>query len=463
MLTPYGRAMARHDATCARELHRRRRHLPAQTVAEEITRCCGHNRLKAHRLARGWTVESAVEAFHQMCVKDELPARGLTVRSWLEWEADHPPSPAYQDLLCRLFLTGPVQLGFAVSYEAPASPPRPGHVDDVVAEAARSSFAHAAAAQLSDVTPMTVDHIDAQIRRLAVEYVYEEPLPLFRRMVTLRDQVHDALAGRHHPEQATALLLSLGQLCGLLSNASLDLGNPPAAVTQARSAWTYASIIDHHGLRAWVRGLQAMIAYWAGAHEVAADLARDGQRYAPGPTALSRLASIEALTRAVLDDPRGTGLAIQRARDALAAGTPQDEMHDDIGGEFGFPAAKFSYLAAATYVHLGDHARAIEQARLAIDLYKSGSATSRAYGNEALAHVNLATGYLMAGEIDDAATAISGVLTMSTNRRIDGLTRRLSQIRLQLLAQPRFKGSRRAGELAERIEDFRSSLPVLEP
>ncbi|WP_169816344.1 ATP-binding protein [Nocardia miyunensis] len=86
------------------------------TIAQEITDQCGHGAFKAHRLAWGWTVAEAVEQFHHMCRREKLKPRGLVARSWMEWEAGSRPSFDYQDLLCRLFRTNPVQLGWAADY-----------------------------------------------------------------------------------------------------------------------------------------------------------------------------------------------------------------------------------------------------------------------------------------------------------------------------------------------------------
>ncbi|WP_431953320.1 ATP-binding protein [Nocardia lijiangensis] len=85
-------------------------------MANEIAEQCGHNAFKSHRLARGWTVAEAVEHFHQMCRREKLKRRGLVARSWMEWETGSRPSWDYQDLLCRLFSTNPVQLGWASDY-----------------------------------------------------------------------------------------------------------------------------------------------------------------------------------------------------------------------------------------------------------------------------------------------------------------------------------------------------------
>ena len=81
----------------------------------------GYLPLKAHRLAWGWTVAQAVEAFHRMCRREKIKPRGLTARSWMDWEAGARPNWDYQDLLSRLFQASPVRLGWAADY-APAGP-----------------------------------------------------------------------------------------------------------------------------------------------------------------------------------------------------------------------------------------------------------------------------------------------------------------------------------------------------
>ena len=60
---------------------------------------------EAHRLAWGWTVAQAVEEFHRMCRREKIEPRGLTMRSWMDWEAGARPNWDYQDLLSRLSST----------------------------------------------------------------------------------------------------------------------------------------------------------------------------------------------------------------------------------------------------------------------------------------------------------------------------------------------------------------------
>src|SRR5258708_23432417 len=81
-------------------------------IAAEIAVEAEVTSFKAHRLARGWTVAQAVDAFHRMCRRENLKARGLTARSWMEWEVGARPGWDYQDLLSRLFHASAVQLGW---------------------------------------------------------------------------------------------------------------------------------------------------------------------------------------------------------------------------------------------------------------------------------------------------------------------------------------------------------------
>jgi tetratricopeptide (TPR) repeat protein len=104
--------LQRSDGLRAEVLHR---------IAADIAVQCGVSRLKAHRLAWGWTVVQAVDAFHRMCRRENVKPRGLTTRSWMDWEAGARPNWDYQDLVSRLFRASAVQLGWAADY----SPARP--------------------------------------------------------------------------------------------------------------------------------------------------------------------------------------------------------------------------------------------------------------------------------------------------------------------------------------------------
>ena len=110
----------------------------------------------------------------------------------------------------------------------------------------------------------TLEQLDADVRRLAAAYVHVPPLPMFAEMLRVRDRIYRLLAGRQKPAATARLHLLAGMLCGLLANVSTDLGYRDAAAEQARAAWAYGDIIGHNSLRAWTRGMQALIEYWSG-------------------------------------------------------------------------------------------------------------------------------------------------------------------------------------------------------
>jgi tetratricopeptide (TPR) repeat protein len=96
-------------------------------VAADIASQCGVTRLKAHRLARGWTVEQAIAEFHRMCRREDIKGRGLTQRSWMQWESGQRPGWDYQDLVRRLLQASAVELGWAADYSSAGSAaPRTG-------------------------------------------------------------------------------------------------------------------------------------------------------------------------------------------------------------------------------------------------------------------------------------------------------------------------------------------------
>jgi hypothetical protein len=77
----------RPGSTCAKRVRRkyldqlrRRDDLQVELlheIAREFIDQCGYSAFKAHRIACGWTVAEAVEAFREMCRREKLKPRGL--------------------------------------------------------------------------------------------------------------------------------------------------------------------------------------------------------------------------------------------------------------------------------------------------------------------------------------------------------------------------------------------------
>ncbi|RMI28687.1 XRE family transcriptional regulator [Nocardia stercoris] len=323
---------------------------------------------------------------------------------------------------------------------------------DLIMAAAHEASEHAGRAEATNVGPTTLEQLDADVTRIANDYVHVPPVPMMVEMLRVRRRVYRLLEGRQRPADTGHLYLLAGTLSGLLANASTDLGHHDAAGEQARAAWAYAELCGHNGLRAWTRGMQALIDYQAERPRRAVLLAQHGQQYAESATAQVRLHNIEARIWSKLGSTEDTERCV-RAADAARSGGVTDTLHDEIGGVFGFTEPKSHYYAGATFIHLGQAEQALAATRRAIELYASGPVEQRSYGAEALARVDNATAHLINGSLDGAAEVVGPVLELAEDKRIAQLEERLTGLRHRL-AGPRFRTAAQAHALDERIEEF---------
>ncbi|MCK7627603.1 hypothetical protein MUU72_31680 [Streptomyces sp. RS10V-4] len=157
-----------------------------------------------------------------------------------------------------------------------------------VAMAARRAFRFSAMAEGSTIGPETLDELHQEVRRLAAAYPRLPLATLLGDLVEVQDlSFHFLEHGRVRPTQARELYLLSAITSGMLAKASHDLGDPRSAMTQARTAYVCADNADHHAMRAWVRGLQSLIAYWAGRHHEASQYAGLGISQVTGVTGTS--------------------------------------------------------------------------------------------------------------------------------------------------------------------------------
>lgn len=445
-----------HDIECAQRI-RTLRLAQAPTpvpdevihaIAAEIGRCCGHHPLKCFRLAYGWnSAEKAVQALHRMCAEQRLGARGLTKRSWLDWEKGNRPGADYLDLLCRLFQTGPVELGFATDYTPGVKTVLPVPEWELVMSSAGESSDHAAETEAAAIGPNALEQLGDDVIRLARAYVHTAPRPVFAELIQVRNRTYRLLDRTRHPGQRRDLYLAAGQVCGLLASASFDLGYPYAATEQARAARVYGEVIGHDELTAWADGLLACVEFWAGRPGQALKLVERGLAVAPAGTARGRLLSIAARASALLGDVDGTREAVLAAWDAQG---PYGELHDGVGGEFAFDEARQAFCAGSAYLSAGLAAEAQAECERALALYQGFPAAQRWYAAEASTSVDLATARLLAGDLDGSAEALAPVLATPPDKRVEGLIKRVARFHASLSSIP----SADAGPLIELIEDF---------
>lgn len=319
--------------------------------------------------------------------------------------------------------------------------------------AAHESGEHAEQAERRDIGEATLEQLRADVTRLSRAYMTGEPFPLFLDMRRVRNRMHAALDRRLWPRDQTDLYFLVATINCLMAIAADDLGFPAAAEELVRAGWAYAVAIDHRPLMAYLRLQQSDIDYWTRPRQ-SRDLARSGLSYLSGGPNAAQLHFRYARASARLGEADAAQQAIAAADEAR-----EREHHDDlleIGGEFDLSRATQHWLAGAAFIELpnGGAAAASELER-ATELYRSGPEPGEyhSYRCEALAHADLATARLRAGQLDGAAAALQPVLTLDVARRVDSLPQRLSRVRAEL-AQPVFRGSAQASELDQRIEEF---------
>jgi hypothetical protein len=247
----------------------------------------------------------------------------------------------------------------------------------------------------------------------------------------------------------------------LLAHASQNLGDPASAMAQARTALVCAEQADHHGLLAWVRGTQALIAEGSRRPAEAVEFARAGQVFAASADARVRLAALEARAAARLGDRATVTAALARAERARSGGEHADDEVSRLGGLLTFPVAKQLFYAGGAHSLLGDHDRGQQAALTAIELYETGPVEQRSYGDEALARVDVADARLAVGDLTGAGEALVPVLSLPVAHRIRQLHDRLGRVSAAL-APARYAQSAEArgllGEITAFSEQGRSAI-----
>lgn len=244
----------------------------------------------------------------------------------------------------------------------------------------------------------------------------------------------------------------------LLGAVSFDLGALTAAVSFTRSCAQYGKTIGHGPLQAYAHGVLAFVAFWDGRPSEAVRLARAGQQFGGlGDTALCRLLAIEARAHGHLRDEKQAESAIRRTLE-LDSGA-RDELHDDVGGEFAFDAARAAMSNATTRLLLRDGEGAEACASNALTLLHSKPEHERPIMVSGPASIDLARARLMRNEIDGAAEALVPVFEVPPAWRGAGLLERVVAARKEL-TWPELRGARAALDLAGRIEDFTALSPA---
>lgn len=315
--------------------------------------------------------------------------------------------------------------------------------------------------EVSNVGSETLDQLGDDVHRLVVDYQIEPLDTLLADFAETQARIFALLEGRQPPAQTRELYLLAGVACGLMAKASHDLGALPEAMTQARAAYSCADNAAHDGARAWTRGLQALIAYWAGNLDESLRYAQHGTDAAARARGTSSvwLASLEARSLAALGRVPEAHAAVERAGDARDQ-VRGDDL-DDLGGLCTFGRARQLYYAADALAWCG-RAEAEHTERLAteaLDAYGQVPSAERAFGDQAGARCALAVARVEQGEIDGAAEVMAPVLDLPPAQRIHGVVASVEHVHSALAG---VEGGQVGHELADHMRAFTTDRLVID-
>ncbi|MFD5696513.1 XRE family transcriptional regulator [Streptomyces lasiicapitis] len=478
-------------------------------IAAEIEAHCAHRRLKCRRLARGWTVTQAVQATHDLVETAGLAKVGLSERSWKDWEAGSLPSPDYQDLLCRLFATNPVELGFAHDYTpedelsswsgtatgatlateqtkttstgaqtfteveetkrrnavklAGLALASPAAAAQVLVQAAAEAMEFTLQAEASELGSGTLDHLDLAVTEFNRAYSLKPPQTVFDAALGYRRKVGTLLQAPHTHQQERELLAFAGWLSELLAWLAHDLGHARTGLAFATDAFVHGQQAGHGQLCAWAMDAAASINLYEQRPAKALEAARKGLAEAPtGHPLMVRLHAQAARAAAADGDAEGFTDAFHAAQDAYRLLPPRAPRRFGMNV---LPLADYaltSYPATAC-IWLGQADQAHHHAEHALATYESAPAASRSPSREAIARIDLAIAHAQLGAPDDAVAL--GHQALASTRVVDSVLGRADDLTTYLTR--RFPRHTAVEGLRERLIDANAAahpaLPTANP
>ncbi|MFD7552208.1 hypothetical protein [Streptomyces sp. NPDC059816] len=376
----------RHPPSCSARVREQARaeNWPFGRTAAAIARCCSVTLLRAHRLARGWTLQEAVDAYRAMNQGDPGAAR-MDPDQLRIWETNPQRRPRAQtiDRLCRLYETSAEGLGLSGDYtpaalakdtdrlpEAsrdPHSPPATPAASDALDEVLdRARYGVDRTLASATVSPVQLDLLEERLLDLRRQYLVIPPAPMLGQLLPELGELQTLAADRQPALVQMRLSELTAVLTTLIADALMKLGRLRQSRAWYATARTAADDTTDTDLRARVRAQAAMLPYYYGPLTTAVALSREARilaRHRPTPTA-AFAAAAEARALARQGDTAHAREAIHRARDAFdraGSGDPDDA--------FGFPERRLLLYLSGALTHLGDIREADRVQSRALTLY----------------------------------------------------------------------------------------------
>jgi len=297
----------------------------------------------------------------------------------------------------------------------------------------------------ANLDPMTVEELDQDVHRFAVDCLAVPHAELLPQVWDDWNQVERFLDARQSLTDRAQLTLLGGQLTYFLARLSFNMGHYAAARRHAVLAWQYAEDVGQPVLCASVRTLQGTIAFYAGQHHKALDLLRAAEPYNT-PYNRSRIAANRARAYAVLGDR-------PRAEEALAE---MERQLVDLAvqpGDSPYTTATAMSALASTLVRLSDGEAAEEYARQAVAMYDAPGVEDSRFEDRGNATLNRAASLVVRRRPDPEEAVRLGIQAIAVQQaqRTETVRQRAVEL-LELLGD--WHATPAVKDFADRLRDY---------
>ncbi|MFC5887255.1 XRE family transcriptional regulator [Kitasatospora sp. CM 4170] len=326
----------------------------------------------------------------QLCDEAGIERPRLDADQLGHWETDRQPRARTIDLLCRLYRTDATTLGLAGDYRSDAEvisvPRHPGPGNRAEASvrpstseglwqtwsdpltSALDSTRRAVERTLAATTvgPTQLELLDERVMSLRHEYVFTPPMAMLGRLLADLEEIRLHAVERQPAGVQVRLSEMTAVVATLIADALMKLGRLDDSERWYGTARMAADDCGNVQIRARVRVQAAMLPYYYGPMERAAELARQARLLNRGrPTATGAFAAAaEARALARLGRTAEAHMAIGQAQ-ALFEQCDQGDPED----AWAFPERRlFLYLSGA-HTFLGETGQARAAQHRALGLY----------------------------------------------------------------------------------------------
>jgi hypothetical protein len=300
------------------------------------------------------------------------------------------------------------------------------------------------------VDPMTLEELDQDVERFALECLGVPHAELFPQVCDDWQQVERFLDARQSLKDRAHLTLLGGQLTYFLARLSFNMGDYAAARRHAVLAWQYAEDVEQPVLCASLRTLQGTIAFYAGQHQKSLDLLRAAGAY-DAPYNRSRVAANTARAYAVLGDRPRAERALAAMERHLVDLPPQP-------GDSPYTTATAMSALASTLARLGEGETAEAYARQAVALHNALAVKDTPFEDRDNATLNLAASLVLRRQPEPVEAARLGIeaIAVPEAQRTETVRKRAVEL-YRLLG--RWRTSPAVKDLADRLRGYELPAP----